>query len=336
MRAFQFEKLTGIDGLRQLDTPRPKPGPGQVLIQVHAASLNFRDLLIAKGIVVQNVSLPLIPLSDGAGEVVEIGPGVTRVRTGDRVAGIFMQAWLGGPPNDDGMRSALGGSINGMLAEYCVLSEQSVVHIPEHLSFEEAATLPCAGVTAWNALASSGAVKAGEIVLVQGTGGVSVFALQFAQLLGARVIATSSSDAKLLKMMNLGAFAGINYKLHPNWDAEVLRITKNEGVDHVVDVGGAGTLSKSLNVVRIGGSVSLIGVLTGLEGVVNPVPILLKSIRVQGIYVGSRTTFEDMNRAIHQHKLRPVVDQVFPFEQAREAMKYVDSRAHSGKVVIRM
>jgi len=238
MRAFQFEKLAGIESLQQVDLPRPKPGPGQVLIKVHAVSLNFRDLLIAKGNVVQNASFPLIPLSDGAGEVVETGPGVTRAKTGDRVAGIFMQAWLGGRPNDDGMRSAMGGYISGMLAEYRVLSEQGVVHIPEHLSFEEAATLPCAGVTAWNALASPGSLKAGDTVLVQGTGGVSVFALQFAQLLGARVIATSSRAEKLQKMTNLGAFAGINYKLHPDWDDEVRRITNNEGVDHVVEVGG--------------------------------------------------------------------------------------------------
>jgi NADPH:quinone reductase-like Zn-dependent oxidoreductase len=222
-----------------------------------------------------------------------------------------------------------------MLAEYVVLSEQGVVHIPSHLSFEEAATLPCAGVTAWNALVAHGALKAGETVLVLGTGGVSVFALQFARMLGASVIATSSSDTKLQRMLQLGAFAGINYRSHPDWNEEVQRITNHEGVDHVVEVGGAGTLPKSFDAVRVGGTISLIGNLTGSEPV-KLGPMTSKSLRMQGIYVGSRETFEGMNSAIERHLLRPVIDQVFPFAQAREAMKHMESGAHFGKIVIRL
>jgi NADPH:quinone reductase-like Zn-dependent oxidoreductase len=314
--------------------PDPKPGHGQVLVRIKATSLNYRDLLVAKGLYSRNLPLPLIPLSDGAGEVAAIGPGVTRVKPGDRVAGIFMQTWIDGGPNETKGRSALGGAINGVLAELVVLDQEGLVLFPDHLSYEEAATLPCAAVTAWHGLIVSGKVQAGESVLVQGTGGVSIFALQFAKVSGARIIATSSRDEKLERVRQLGASDGINYKSTPEWDAKVRELTSGVGVDHIIEVGGAGTLGKSLKAVRVGGHIALIGVLSG--GEVNPTPMLMKNVRVQGIYVGSRAMFEAMNRAIALHQLRPVIDRVFPFDEAVEALRYLESGAHFGKIVIRV
>jgi NADPH:quinone reductase-like Zn-dependent oxidoreductase len=306
-----------------------------VLIKLRAASLNYRDLMVVKGLYNPKLPLPLIPFSDGVGEVVAVGEGVTRVKTGDRVAGIFFQKWLCGERTEVNAKSALGGDLDGLLAEYVVLHEDGVVHVPEHLTDEEVATLPCAAVTAWNALITSGGVKAGDTVLVQGTGGVSIFALQFAQLLGARVIATSSSNKKLERVRQLGASDGINYKETPDWDKQVKELTGGSGIDRVVEVGGAGTLTKSLRAVRIGGQISLIGVLTGGSGEISTAAILMKNVRVQGIYVGSREMFEAMNRAITLHKLRPIVDRVFPFEEVPEALRYMESGAHFGKICVR-
>lgn len=317
------------------ELPEPSPGPGQVLLKMRAASLNYRDLMVVKGLYNPNQPLPLIPFSDGVGEVMAVGAGVTRVKTGDRVAGIFMQKWLAGELTKVKAQSALGGAIDGILVEYVVLHEDGVVHVPEHLSDEEAAALPCAAVTAWNALITQGGLKAGDTVLVQGTGGVSLFALQFAQLVGARVIATSSSDEKLERVCQLGASDGINYQQTPNWDKQVRDLTDGIGVDHIVEVGGAGTLAKSLGAIRLGGHISLIGVLSGTATEVNIIPILMQNVRVQGIYVGSREMFEAMNRAIAQHQLRPVVDRVFPFQEAREALQYMDKGSHFGKICIR-
>lgn len=336
MRVYQYEKQEGIDSLQQAEQPMPRPGSGEVLVRVHAVSLNYKDLYIAKGIPPRIQVGPLIPLSDAAGEVVEAGPGVSRVNVGDRVVGLVAPKWIGGGLTAEIAQSVLGTTINGVLAEYTVMSEEAVLHFPAHLSYEEAATLPCAATTAWNALAGQGSVKPGNTVLVQGSGGVSLFALQFARLLGARVIATSSSDEKLNCMRELGAGAGINYRSHPEWDEHVLRETEGLGVDHVVEVGGPGTLEKSLRAVRLGGTISLIGALAGLESVVNPLPVLLKAVRLQGISVGPRDGFEQMLRAIAQHSLRPVVDRVFVFEQAREALHYLESGKHFGKVVIRI
>jgi NADPH:quinone reductase-like Zn-dependent oxidoreductase len=335
MKAFQYKGQPGIDNLQLVEIPAPKPGPGQVLVRVHAVSLNYKDLFVARGIPPRNAATPLIPFSDGAGEVLEIGDGITRVKKRDRVSAIVAQKWIEGPLTQQIAQSVLGTAVDGMLAEYVTLDEQGVVHLPAHLSFEEAATLPCAGATAWNTLTVSG-VRADHTVLVQGTGGVSVFALQFAKLLGARVIATSSSDDKLQRMRELGAFAGINYKSTPRWDEEVLRLTDGAGVDHVVEVGGAGTLEKSFNATATGGTISLVGVLAGLEGTINPLPILLKGLRLLGMSVGPRRVFEEMNRAIEQHALRPVVGRVFPFEQAREALRFLESGSHFGKIVVRI
>jgi NADPH:quinone reductase-like Zn-dependent oxidoreductase len=333
MKVYEIREAKGIDSVHLAERPDPEPGYGQVVIRVKAAALNFRDLSVAKGAYGRGVPSPVIPLSDGAGEVVAVGPGVTRVATGDRVAGIFMQTWLAGGMNEEHPKTAMGGAVDGMLAEYVVLHQDGVVKIPTHLSYEEAATLPCAAVTAWHALVSAGKLAAGETVLIQGTGGVSLFALQFAKLLGARVIATSSSDAKLARVREMGASDGINYKSTADWEKPVRALTGG-GVDHVVEVGGAGTLEKSMKAVRSGGTISLIGVLAGGTGEVNPRLILMKNIRVQGIYVGSREMFEAMNRAIALHRMRPVVDRVFPFADAVAAYHYLESGVHFGKVVI--
>jgi NADPH:quinone reductase-like Zn-dependent oxidoreductase len=335
MKAFEVRNTFGIDSLTLTERPEPRPGPGQVLLKMRAFSLNYRDLMMVKGLYNPKLSLPVVPLSDGVGEVIGLGEGVTRVKTGDRVAGIFMQRWLSGELTDAAARSSLGGGGDGMLAEYVVLHQDGVVHVPEHLTDEEAATLPCAAVTAWHALITEGGLKAGDTVLVQGTGGVSLFALQFAKMSGARVIATSSSDDKLERVRSLGASDGINYKTAPDWDDRARKLTGGVGVDHVVEVGGGGTLSQSLRAVRLGGRISLIGVLSGNSGQVNPLPILMKNVRVQGIFVGSREMFEAMNRAIALHRLRPVVDRVFPFTEAREALRYLESGKHFGKIVLR-
>ena len=335
MRGYRIHAFGGPDALRCEELTASTPGPGEVLVRIRAAAINYRDLLVARGQYGRNLPLPLIPLSDGAGEVAEIGPGVTRVKPGDRVAAAFMTGWLDGPPSDEKARTALGGAIDGVLAETRVFPEGALVHIPEHLSYEEASTLPCAAVTAWHALMVGRGLKPGDTVLVQGTGGVSLFALQFACMAGARVIATSSQDEKLDRVRQLGASDGVNYKTTPDWDAPVRTLTGGKGVDHIIEVGGAGTFGKSLKAVRTGGRISLIGVLSG-AGDVNFVPILMKNLQVQGIFVGSRAMFETMNRAITQHQLRPVVDRVFDFDQAPAALAYLESGAHFGKVVIRI
>lgn len=336
MRAYELQQLTGIEGLALVDRPEPQPGWGQVLIRIRATALNYRDLVVAQGGYGSKQKLPLIPLSDGAGDVVAVGEGVTRVKVGDRVAGIFMQGWLAGGLTKDQMNTALGGAIDGLLAEYAVLDQNGVVILPEHLSYEAGATLPCTGVTAWHALVAKGHIAAGETVLVLGTGGVSMFALQFATLHGANVIVTSSSDAKLAKARELGAWETINYRTTPDWEDVVFQLTDRQGVDQVIEVGGAGTLAKSLRAVRVGGRISLIGVLAGNAGEVNPVPILMKSLTVQGIYVGSREMFEAMNRAIAHHQLQPVIDQVFPFTEVPAAYQTLQQAGHIGKIVIQL
>jgi NADPH:quinone reductase-like Zn-dependent oxidoreductase len=333
MKAYEIT-AAGIDGLKVAERPMPKPGSGEALVRVRAASLNYRDLATVKGAASRGIKIPRIPLSDGAGEVVEIGAGVTRVKPGDRVAAIFMQAWIAGPPRDGYGRSALGGAIDGMLAEYVVLHENGLVQIPAYMNYAEAASLPCAAVTSWNALATGeGRLKSGQTVLVMGTGGVSIFALQFARIHGARVIATSSSDTKLKRLAEMGASDLINYKTTPTWDKRVLELTGGEGVDHVVEIGGAGTLAKSLSAVKTGGQVSLIGILGG-AGEVNPMPVLFKSVCLKGIYVGSREMFEDMNRALAVNDVHPVIDRTFGFEETPEAYRYLESGAHFGKVCI--
>jgi NADPH:quinone reductase-like Zn-dependent oxidoreductase len=334
MRAWVIADGFGLDHLQLVERPVPNPGPWQVVVSVKACSLNFRDLLIVQGVYNPKLQLPRIPCSDGAGEVVAVGPGVTRVAVGDRVCATFSQRWENGPLTDLAAKATLGGDLDGTLAEQVLLSEGGVVKYPPHLSFEEAATLPCAAVTAWNALAGGG-LKAGETVLLQGTGGVSIFALQIAKLFGARVLITSGSDEKLERALGMGASAGTNYKTNPDWEKWAKTQSGGSGVDHVVEVGGAGTLEKSCKAVRTAGHVALIGVLSG-SGSVNPVHILMRSIHVRGILVGSRALFEEMNRAFDLHRVRPVVDYVFPFEDFPRALQYLESGAHFGKVVVRL
>jgi NADPH:quinone reductase-like Zn-dependent oxidoreductase len=334
MRAYEVRQF-GIENLALVEREEPRAEGREVVVKFHAASLNYRDLMFVKGTYHPKAKLPTVPFSDGAGEVVATGGDVTRWKTGDRVCPIFTQGWLEGEPSMQKNRTALGGGdLDGVLRDYGAFDENSLVKIPDALSFEEAATLPCAAVTAWNALVNSGKLKAGETVLTLGTGGVSIFALQFAKMHGARVIATSSSDEKLERARELGADFTVNYRSAPDWDREVLSLTNRTGVDHVVEVGGAGTLSKSLNSARVGGHVALIGVLAS-GGDFDPRSILMKSIRVQGILVGSRRMFEEMNSAIEANGLKPVIGQTFPFEEAREALRYMESGSHFGKIVIK-
>jgi NADPH:quinone reductase-like Zn-dependent oxidoreductase len=333
MRYFCIEKELGIDALQLKEKDVPRPGYGQVLVRIRAVSLNYRDLLVISGSYSRHLPLPLIPLSDGAGEVVEVGAGVSRWLPGDRVAGTFFQDWEGGGLTEDVPKSALGGAIDGVLSEYALFRERGLVRVPAIFTFEEGATLPCAGLTAWNAL-QSGNFACGQSALTLGTGGVSLFALQFARAGGGRVIATTGSEAKMERLRELGAGDVINYKTEPEWEKRVLELTGRRGVDLVVEVGGAGTLGKSLKAVRPGGQISLIGVLSGSTGEVNPLPAVMKNIRIQGIYVGSREMFEAMTRAIVLNDIHPVIDRVIAFAEAKEAYRYLQSGAHFGKVVI--
>lgn len=334
MRAWQITREFGIANLTLVDRPDPQPGPGQIVVRVRATSLNYRDLITVKHGGLRGLNLPLVPLSDGAGEIVGVGDGVTRVGTGHRVAGIFFQNWLAGGPNAAHQASALGGALDGMLAEQVVLSEDGVVRIPDYMSYEDAATLPCAAVTAWQSMVSLGKMKAGDTVLILGTGGVSIFALQFAVAAGARSIVTSSSDEKLERANALGATHVINYQTTPEWGKRVLELTDGVGVDQVVEVGGAGTLVQSMEATRVGGMIGLIGILAGTDGEVNPIPVLMKSLRLQGVYVGSREMFEDMNAALTANRIKPVIDKVYPFEEARGALELMESAAHFGKIVV--
>ena len=334
MKAYHLTADTGIDSLARVDLPDPKPAAGQVLIRIRAVSLNFRDLMIATGHYGISPKLPLIPVSDGAGEIVAVGEGVSRWHIGDRVAGAFFQGWISGPLVQAAIQTRLGAELPGVLAELVALSENGVVAIPPHLSFEEAATLPCAAVTAWQALVTRGNVSADETVLVLGTGGVSLFALQFAKLHGARVIVTSSSDEKLARARSLGADATVNYRTLPDWDQEVLRLTDGVGVDHVVEVGGKGTLPKSLRALAMNGTVSVIGGLDGFTAEILLFDVLRRAAVIRGIAVGSRGMHEAMHRAIARSSLRPTIDQVFPFAEAPEAYRHLQSGRHFGKIVI--
>lgn len=334
MEVYYISPGKGVAGLVPGHAAEPTPGPDQIVIRVRAISLNYRDLMVASGAYSGRLPERLIPCSDGAGEVVAVGAQVRSIRVGDRVAGCFFPTWLSGDIHPDFMAQDLGGKRNGMLAEYVAIEAAGVVTIPNGLSFQEAATLPCAGVTAWHALVRKGGIKAGDTVLTLGTGGVSTFALQFAKLHGARVIVTSRSHEKLAKARSLGADETINTTERPDWDRAVFELTAKRGVDHTIELGGAGTLERSLAATRYGGRVSLIGVLTGTAGVVNPGLILFKSLAVQGIYVGSRDMFVDMNRAMELAKLKPVVDRSLSWSEASEAYRYLESGSHFGKVVI--
>jgi NADPH:quinone reductase-like Zn-dependent oxidoreductase len=336
MRVWEIQERFGLDALATVDRAEPEPGPGQVVVRVRAASLNYRDLLTVEGAYNPRQPLPLIPLSDGAGEVAAVGSGVTRVKEGDRVVGNFAQKWISGTPSRERLRTSLGGPLDGMAAERVLLDAEGVVAIPEHLSFEEAACLPCAAVTAWNALVAQGNLTAGDTVLVLGTGGVALFALQLARLLGGRVIVTSSSDAKLERAKALGATDVVNYDTTPSWDEAVKTMTNGQGVDNVLELGGAGTLARSLRAVRFGGQVSLIGNLSGLDAQLNLAHVFMRGVRLQGILVGNRDMFEAMNRAITLHRMRPVIDRTFAFDDLPAALEHLKGRGHFGKIVLRV
>jgi NADPH:quinone reductase-like Zn-dependent oxidoreductase len=328
MKAFIVAQgTTSLEGLKAVERPKPSPGAGQVLVRMRAASLNFRDLAIVAGKYFRGpVTHDTIPLSDGAGEVSAVGAGVTQFAVGDRVVATFTQ----GHP-----ALALGFPLDGTLTEYAVFPADGLLRLPPHLSFEEAAALPCAGVTVWNALMHGPkSLRPGETVLTLGTGGVSIFALQIGKMTGARVIITSSSDAKLERARAMGADQCINYKTTPNWDEKVLELTEGQGADHVIDTGGVGTLPKSYMAVGPGGTVSVIGVMTRPEGDLSPYPLMTKFAMVRGVFVGGREHFEGLMKAVAVNKLRPVVDKAFPFDAAPEAYRYLKSAQHFGKVVI--
>ncbi len=336
MKVFQIQDDWGMHHLRLATRPDPRPGPGQVLLKMKAASLNYRDLFVLeRGYGAHTGTLPLIPLSDGAGEVIEAGAGVTRVKVGERVCPCFNQGWIAGSPDLERMTAIVGGPIDGTMAEYMVLPEGGVVKAPAHLSDEQAAALPCAALTAWSALVTYDDLAPGSKVLVQGTGGVALFALQFAKLLGAHVTVISSSDEKIAKAKALGADAAVNYKAVPDWAKATREITGGRGYDHIVELGGEKTLPQSLLCIRPGGTVSMIGVLSGGTLSAQLGRVVTRQVRLQGITVGHRDGFEAMMRAIGQHGLRPVIDRVFAFEELKQALKYLQSGLHFGKICIR-
>ena len=334
MKAYELETF-GIENLQVVESAMPEPGGDEVLVQMCAASLNYRDLMVVRGEYNPRMRLPAVPLSDGAGEIVAVGDNVTSWKVGDRVMPSVAQKWLDGKPDSSAARSTLGGDArsNGVLREFAAFDACSVVAIPEYLSFAEAATLPCAGLTAWNALVESGNLRAGETVLILGTGGVSIFAVQIAKHFGARVIATSSSDAKIEKVKALGADETINYRSTPDWEQAVLDLTDGVGVDHVIEVGGAGTIEKSLASVRVGGTVSMIGALSG-GATVNTVPIFMRAIRLQGIFIGSKAMFERMLQEFDRARIQPAIDRIFSFDEAPNALRYMETGKHFGKIVI--
>ena len=325
----------GLDNLQLEDLPTPVPGPGEVLVRLRAAALNFRDTLtVVGGYGSRQKQERLIPLGDGAGEVTELGPGVRSWQRGDRVIACLMPNWQGGEMSEEKSAASLGGSVDGCAVEYRLFPATGLVRTPEHLSDIEAATLPCAALTAWSAVVTQGRVGPGDTVLTQGTGGVSLFALQFARLAGARVIATSSAPDRLERLRNLGAGDVINYREVPDWGRAARALTGGRGVDHVVEVGGAGTLAQSIRAVRVGGTISLIGVLGGAKPDFNLAHVVMQNIRLQGVTVGSRDQLEHMLAAIAAHKLRPVIDRVFPLAEIRTAIEHLAAGRHIGKVCI--
>jgi NADPH:quinone reductase-like Zn-dependent oxidoreductase len=331
MRAVVLESAYGLDNLRVVEKPDPVPGAGQIVVDVKAATLNYRDLAT---VTAPSGRTPFVPCSDGAGVVSAVGAGVTRVKVGDHVAPLFFQGWFAGDPTPERLGGALGGTLDGVLQEKVLLNEQGVTPVPSGYSDEEAATLPCAALTAWRGLVVQGQVKSGDVVVVQGTGGVSIFALQFAKAAGATVIVTSSSDEKLERAKALGADHLVNYRATPDWAKEVRRITGKRGADHVVEVGGAGTFEQSLRAIRLGGKIAVIGILGGFVKDLNVATIFGSNAFIHGVTVGSRDHFESMTRAIEANGVRPVIDKRFPLDQAREAFECMKAGAHFGKILL--
>ncbi len=335
MRVFQIEGDWGIQNLKLSTRPDPTPAAGQVLLRMKASSVNYRDPIVPeRGYGVHTGTLPLIPVSDGMGEVIAIGSGVTRVRVGDRACPTYFQRWISGEPNFERLSQSLGGPLDGTMAQYMCFNEDGVVKIPDYLSEFEAASLPCAAVTAWSALTQCSTVKAGDQILVQGSGGVSLFALQFAKAMGARVTVISSSDAKIERLQKMGADHTINYVATPEWAKATRAITDGRGFDHIIEVGGEKTLPQSLRCIRPGGTLSMIGILSGSAIATSLGLIITRQIRLQGVTVGHRDAFESMLRAMEQHRIHPVIDRVFGFEQLKESFTYLKSGAQFGKICI--
>jgi NADPH:quinone reductase-like Zn-dependent oxidoreductase len=336
VRAVELSGGFGLDHLVMADRPLPQPGPGQLRVRITAATLNYRDLLVVEGRYNPNLSLPLVPLSDGAGVIDAVAEGVTRLRPGDRVVGVFFQGWLEGEPSAEKLATGLGADLDGVLCEYRVFDEAGLLSVPDHLSDAEAAALPCAGVTAWSAIVTLGRVRPGDVVVVQGTGGVALFALQFAKLVGATVILTSSDDAKLARGKALGADHLINYRTESEWSRPVKALTGGRGADLIVEIGGAGTLAQSIRAVRVGGTIAMIGVVAGAAASNVPVPlVVMRQVRMQGVTLGSRADFEAMLRACTAARLRPVLDeQRFAFDQALAAFARMAAGRHFGKIVV--
>ncbi|MEQ8349064.1 MAG: NAD(P)-dependent alcohol dehydrogenase [Sneathiellaceae bacterium] len=335
MRVLQIDGGFGLDRLAFAERPDPQPGPGEVLVRIRAVSLNFRDLLMVQGLYNPKQPLPVIPAADAAGEVAAVGPGVTRVKPGDRVLNAFLPSWVAGPPRAEKMGGGLGGPHDGVLAEYRLFHELALIRTPDSLSDLEAACLPCAGITAWSALIGIGQTRPGDVVLIQGTGGVALFALQFAKLAGATAIITSSSDEKLERARALGADHGINYRSTPQWGKAAGALVGPDRIDHIVELGGADTLDQSIRAIRIGGMISLIGVLGGPKPELNLPLVVMRQVRLQGVTVGSREDTEVMIRAVQAAGLRPVMDdRRFSFAEAPEAFAHMQSGSHFGKICI--
>jgi NADPH:quinone reductase-like Zn-dependent oxidoreductase len=333
MRAMALVGDFGLDHLKLIDRPMPEPRHGEVVIRIAAVSLNYRDMDMVLGTYPFKFPLPLVPTSDGVGKVVAVGEGVTRAKVGDRVLGTFHQSWIAGRYEEG--TPQLGGSADGMLAEYVRLDQQGIVHAPANLTDEEAATLPCAALTSWFSLVTESHLEAGDTVLIQGTGGVSLFGLQFSAIFGARTIVTSSSDAKLERARSLGATHTINYVKTPVWHPEVRALNGGRGVDHVLEVGGPDSFLQSLQAIRIGGQINMVGYVGSKQGAINPLEILYHRATVRGIPVGSRESFEAMNRAIEANNMRPVIDKVFPWTDAGAAIRYMQEGKHFGKIILK-
>ena len=335
MRVFQIEDEWGMDHLKMSTRPEPTPGPGQVLVQMKASSLNYRDLVVPeRGYGNHTGTLPLIPVSDGAGVISAIGPGVERVAVGDRVCPTFFQRWTNGEPNLERLTQSLGGPIDGTMTESMCLSEEGVARVPAYLSDTEAASLPCAALTAWSALVTSASTRPGDHVLVQGCGGVALFAVAFAKMSGAHVTVISSSAQRIARVMALGADATVNYREAPEWAKATREITDGKGYDLILELGGEKTLPQSLRCIRPGGTIAMIGILSGSAIAASLGLIITRQVRLQGITVGHRDGFEAMLRAMEQHRIKPIVDRVFAFEELKEAMVYLKSGAQFGKVCI--
>jgi NADPH:quinone reductase-like Zn-dependent oxidoreductase len=323
----------GLEHLKLIERPMPEPRHGEAVIRMSAVSLNYRDMDMVLGTYPFSFPLPLVPTSDGVGEVVATGEGVTRAKIGDRVLGTFHQSWIAGRYEED--TPQLGGSADGMLTEYICLDQQGIVHAPSNLTDEEAATLPCAALTSWQSLVTESRLEAGDSVLIQGTGGVSLFGLQFAAMFGARTIVTSSSDTKLERAKSLGATHTINYVKTPVWHPEVRAFNGGRGVDHVIEVGGPESFLQSLQAIRLGGQINMVGYIGSKQGAINPLEILYHRATVRGIPVGSRESFEAMNRAIEANDMHPVIDRVFPWTDAVAAIRYMREGKHFGKIVLK-